>query len=174
VNPLSLFRPITTFVFDVDGVLTNGSLILSEDGGMLRTMNIRDGYAMQWAIKKGYDVWVVSGARSEAVRSRLTALGVSEVHIGVQEKVPVLEALFARTGADPQAALYMGDDLPDYEVMQHVALPCCPADAATEIKAVSRYISHASGGAGCVRDVIEKTLKLRGDWAVQTAPVAAF
>ncbi len=166
MNPLVLFRNIRTFVFDVDGVLTDGSLILHPAGEMLRTMNIKDGYAMQWAVKRGYGVWIISGARSEAVRSRLQALGIGEVHVGIENKAEVLREIADRTGSALEECLYMGDDIPDYEVMQLCGLPCCPADAVQEIKAVSKYISPISGGRGCVRDVVEKVLKLRGDWAV--------
>ena len=166
MNPLSLFSSIRTFVFDVDGVLTDGSLILHPSGEMLRTMNIKDGYAMQWAVKKGYGVWVITGARSEAVRSRLQKLGVHEVHIGIESKTEILHDIIARTASALEECLYMGDDIPDYEPMQLCGLPCCPADAVEEIKSVSKYISPVVGGRGCVRDVIEKVLKLRGDWAV--------
>lgn len=166
MNPLSLFHNVRTFVFDVDGVLTDGSLILHPSGEMLRTMNIKDGYAMQWAVKKGYGVWVITGARSEAVRSRLQKLGVHEVHIGIESKTEILRDIIARTGGALEECLYMGDDIPDYEPMQLCGLPCCPADAVEEIKTVSKYISPVVGGRGCVRDVIEKVLKLRGDWAI--------
>ena len=173
MNVLSLFRNIRTFVLDVDGVLTDGSLILAESGEMLRSMNIKDGYAMQWAVKKGYGVWVVTGARSEAVKDRLTRLGVHEVHTGVESKTGILHEIATRTGSALDECLYMGDDLPDYDVMQLCGLPCCPADAVEEIKAVSKYISPVSGGRGCVRDVIEKVLKLRGDWSIASAPRSA-
>ena len=174
MNPLALFQTIKTFVFDVDGVLTDGSLILAESGEMLRSMNIKDGFAMQWAVKKGYNVWVISGARSEAVRARLQRLGVHEVHIGIESKAELLHEIIARTGSVLEQCLYMGDDIPDYEPMQLCGLPCCPADAVPEIKKVSKYISPISGGHGCVRDVIEKVLWLREDWALQDAPGAAF
>jgi 3-deoxy-D-manno-octulosonate 8-phosphate phosphatase (KDO 8-P phosphatase) len=155
-------------------VLTDGSLILDPSGEMLRTMNIKDGYAMQWAVKKGYGVWVITGARSEAVRLRLQNLGVHEVHIGIESKTEILQDIIARTGSALEECLYMGDDIPDFEPMQLCGLPCCPADAVEEIKAVSKYASPITGGRGCVRDVIEKVLKLRGDWAVPSGPRSAF
>ncbi len=164
MNILELFAPIKTFVFDVDGVLTDGSLMLTEDGHMLRSMNIKDGYAMQLAIKKGYKVWIISGARSEAVRLRLNGLGIKDVHIGIESKKEVLDAMALTHKTDFSSVLYMGDDIPDYAVMQMCGLPCCPADAVAEIKQVAKYISPLSGGKGCVRDVIEKVLKLNGDW----------
>lgn len=164
MNILELFRPIRTFVFDVDGVLTNGSLMLTEDGHMLRSMSIKDGYALQLAIKKGYGVWIISGGKSEAVRSRLQRLGVKEVHIGIESKKELLEEIALTNSAAYAGVLYMGDDIPDYAAMKICGLPCCPADAVPEIMGVAKYISPFKGGEGCVRDVIEKVLKLNGDW----------
>ena len=164
MNILELFAPIRTFVFDVDGVLTDGSLMLTEDGHMLRSMNIKDGYAMQLAIKKGYKVWIISGGNSEAVRGRLNRLGILDVHIGIESKKELLHELAISTKTVFETVLYMGDDIPDYAVMQLCGLPCCPNDAVPEVKQVSKYISPYPGGKGCVRDVIEKVLKLNGDW----------
>jgi 3-deoxy-D-manno-octulosonate 8-phosphate phosphatase (KDO 8-P phosphatase) len=164
MNILELFAPIRTFVFDVDGVLTDGGLILTEDGHMLRSMNIRDGYALQLAIKKGYKVWIISGGRSEAVRLRLNKLGISEVHIGVENKRELLEEKIRAAQISLDTILYMGDDIPDHAAMKICGLPCCPNDAATEIRLASKYLSPLNGGKGCVRDVIEKVLKLNGDW----------
>ena len=161
---LELFAPITTFVFDIDGVLTDGNLHLTEDGHMLRTMSIKDGYALQLAIKKGYGIWVISGAKSEASRSRLMKLGIDEVHIGVEDKKEFLQGMSASLNVPFAAMLYMGDDIPDYAVMRLTALPCCPNDAVPEVKQVAKYISPYDGGKGCVRDVIEKVLKLNGHW----------
>jgi len=164
MNILELFTPVRTFVFDVDGVLTDGNLMLTEDGHMLRSMSIKDGYALQLAIKKGYQVWIISGGKSEAVRARLNRLGVSEVHIGIESKIELLHNIALTTTTQFQSILYMGDDIPDYAAMQVCGLPCCPADAVPEIKQVSKYISPYAGGKGCVRDVIEKVLKLNNDW----------
>ena len=161
---LELFAPIRTFVFDVDGVLTDGSMLLTEDGHMLRSMNIKDGYAMQLAVKKGYKVWAITGGRSEAVRLRLNKLGVEEVHIGIDNKKEFLHEIAAASKTTYDKVLYMGDDMPDYAAMQLCGLPCCPKNAVPEIKQVSKYISPFPGGRGCVRDVIEKVLKLNGDW----------
>jgi len=164
MNLLELFAPIKTFVFDVDGVLTDGSLILTDEGGMLRTMNIKDGYAMQLAVKKGYGVWIISGGKSEAVRQRLNRLGISEVHIGIESKKEFLHDIIIASKTDYSSVLYMGDDIPDYAAMQACGLPCCPNDAVNEIRQVAKYISPKDGGKGCVRDVIEKVLKLNGHW----------
>lgn len=164
MNLLELFAPIRTFVFDIDGVMTDGSLLVTDSGDLLRRMNIRDGYATELAIKKGYNVWVISGGKQEAPCVRLKKLGVKEAHFAVPDKKILLHRLFEKYSANPLQALYMGDDIPDYAVMQLCGLPTCPADAAIEIKSVSKYISPFNGGAGCVRDVIEKVLKLNGDW----------
>lgn len=164
MNILELFAPIRTFVFDIDGVMTDGSLLVTETGDLLRSMNIRDGYATELAVKKGYNVWVISGGKQEAPAIRLRKLGVKETHIAVPDKKKLLLELFEKYQAEPAQALYMGDDIPDYAVMQICGLATCPADAATEIKSVAQYISPLNGGAGCVRDVIEKVLKLNCDW----------
>jgi 3-deoxy-D-manno-octulosonate 8-phosphate phosphatase (KDO 8-P phosphatase) len=164
MNLLELFAPIKTFVFDVDGVLTDGSLMLTEEGHMLRSMNIKDGYAMQLAIKKGYRVWIISGGKSEAVRLRLNRLGIQDVHIGIESKKEFLHEIALASNTEYNTVLYMGDDIPDYAAMQQCALPCCPNDAVPEIKQVAKYISPYDGGKGCVRDVIEKVLKLNNDW----------
>ncbi len=166
MNILELFIPVRTFVFDVDGVLTDGNLVLTEDGHMLRSMNIKDGYALQLAVKKGYNVWIISGGKSEAVRSRLHKLGVTEVHIGIENKQEFLERITRISKTSYETILYMGDDIPDYAAMQLCGLPCSPADAVNEIKEVSKYISPFAGGKGCVRDVIEKVLKLNGHWDI--------
>lgn len=164
MNTLQLFAPIRTFVFDVDGVLTNGTILATEDGHLLRSMNIKDGYALQLAVKKGYKVWIISGARSEAVKARLQKLGIVDVHIGVELKKDLLQEIAVKSNTTYEHVLYMGDDIPDYAAMQLCGLPCCPNDAVMEIRNVSKYISPYKGGEGCVRDVIEKVLKLNGDW----------
>ena len=164
MNVLELFAPIKTFVFDVDGVLTNSQLLAMENGDLLRSVNIKDGYAIQLAVKKGYDIWIISGGTSEAIKKRFTKLGLNEVHIKVEDKKTLLSELCTKTNTELQHILYMGDDIPDYAVMQLCGLPTCPADACHEIKSVAKYISPINGGQGCVRDVIEKVLKLNGHW----------
>ncbi|WP_143305278.1 KdsC family phosphatase [Chitinophaga vietnamensis] len=164
MNVLSLFKPITTFVLDVDGVLTDGTLQLLPGGEMSRKMNIKDGYAMQLAMKKGYRVVIISGGRSESVVSRLQGLGIKDIYTGITDKKEKLQDYVFEHDLRWDEILYMGDDIPDYQVMQLVSLPVCPADAAAEIKSISRYISPQPGGHGCVRDVMEKVLKLNGHW----------
>ncbi len=168
MNVLELFKPITTFVFDVDGVLTDGSVLVMPDGLLARSMNIKDGYAMQLAVKKGYRVIIISGGDSQEVKERLNKLGVSEVWMSVGNKMQCLQELINKDGIGKEEVLFMGDDIPDLEAIQFVGLPCCPADAVIEIKEASKYISSFNGGKGCVRDVMEKVLKLRGDWSNDT------
>ena len=155
---------ITTFVFDVDGVLTDGSVIVTTNGEMLRRMNIKDGYALKTAVDKGYQVCIISGGSNEGVRTRLEGLGVTEIHLGVQDKIACFDSCMNKYDIDPEHVLYMGDDIPDLFVMQKAALPCCPQDATPEIKAISKYVSHRNGGEGAVRDVIEQVLKVQGQW----------
>lgn len=161
---LTALEKIKCFVFDVDGVLTNGTLLVMPNGLMVRSMNIKDGYAIQLAIKKGYKVWVISGGHSEEVKERLERLGVEQVNMKVKDKKLLLETLSMTEGVPLEEILYMGDDMPDYEVMQIVGLAACPADACFDIKEISSYKAIAKGGEGCAREVIEKVLKLNGQW----------
>ena len=164
MNYLEEFRNIKTFIFDVDGVLTNSQLIILENGRLLRQMSTRDGYAIKEAIKYGFKVFIITGGKSTGVAQRLKNLGVTFVYSGIEDKMDAFEEILDAYEIDKDEILYMGDDLPDYEVMRQVAIPCCPADAAVEIKQLSRYISPMKGGEGCVRDVIEKVLKLNNKW----------
>lgn len=166
---LEKFKHINCFVFDVDGVLTDGSLLVLPDGLMARRMNIRDGYALQLAVKKGYRIIIISGGNAEEVKDRLLKLGVTDVWMQTENKTKVLADLIHKYGLSRESVLYMGDDIPDLEVMGLAGLPCCPADAAQEIRDKSIYISHLNGGEGCVREVIEKVLKLRNDWGEDTS-----
>lgn len=155
---------ITTFVFDVDGVLTDGSIQISTDGELLRTMNIKDGYAMKYAREQGYTICVISGGKNEGVRQRLRGLGITDIYLGCPDKVEQMEEFFDIYDISHNEVLYMGDDLPDLYAMKKTGLPCCPQDAVAEIKEISKYISHKKGGKGCVRDVIEQVLKVQGKW----------
>ena len=166
---LADFKKIQCFVFDVDGVLTNGTLLIMPGGLMARTMNIKDGYAIQLAIKKGYKIWVISGGNSEEVKDRLNRLGVEDVFMKVADKASLLKELAIINNVSLENVLYMGDDMPDYDVMKEVGLPACPADAAVEFKSLAAYVSPLNGGAGCVRDLIEKIMRVRGDWSEDTA-----
>jgi len=164
MSVLEKFKSIRTFVFDVDGVMTDGSVLVYETGEQVRRMNTRDGYSLQLAVKKGYRVVVISGGSSEGVRHRLEYLGIRDIYLKVHDKVAVLQEYAQQLGLEAKDMLYMGDDIPDYEAMQHVGLACAPADAAPEIRHIAAYISSFNGGQGCVRDVIEKVLKLNGHW----------
>ncbi len=164
MNYLEKFRDIHTFIFDVDGVLTNSELIVLENGRLLRKMNVRDGYALKRAIKAGYRVCIITGGKSSGVVVRLEALGIVDIYKGVDDKLDALDEYVDIYDIDLAGVLYMGDDIPDYEVMRRVGLPACPADAAIEIVQISQYQSPIKGGAGCARDVIEKVLKLHGKW----------
>ncbi|WP_340073998.1 HAD-IIIA family hydrolase [Leptobacterium sp. I13] len=155
---------ITTFIFDVDGVLTDGTVILTTDGQLLRNMNIKDGYAIKTAIESGYNICIISGGNNEGVRRRLKGLGVTDIYLGAQHKIEQLNEYFELYDIKPENVLYMGDDIPDMPGMKMVGLPCCPQDATPEIKNICKYISHKNGGKGCVRDVIEQVLKVQGKW----------
>lgn len=163
-NLLEQFKRVKTFILDVDGVLTDGSVITMPDGEQLRRMNIKDGYALQHAVKKGYQIVVISGGRSESVRMRLNGLGITNVNLACKNKVKVYEDLKKKHHLKEEEILYMGDDLPDYRLMTMVGFAACPKNAATEIRDISHYISPFNGGEGCVRDIIEKVLKLNDHW----------
>jgi 3-deoxy-D-manno-octulosonate 8-phosphate phosphatase (KDO 8-P phosphatase) len=172
MNILQQFKPITTFIFDVDGVLTNGILLVLNDGQLARQMNIKDGYALQLAIKKGYRVAIISGGTSDAVKERLQKLGVEDVFMKVENKQEKILTYCTLHNLKWDEILFMGDDIPDYSSMQMVGLACCPADAVNEIKQISKYISPINGGNGCARDVIEKVLKLNGHWDLESGVAA--
>ena len=161
---LDKFKHITTFCFDIDGVLTDGSLLLLPEGAMARHMNIKDGYALQLAIKKRYRVLVISGGYSAEVKERLLKLGVTEIWMEISDKAKILQDYMQQENLDRKSVLCMGDDMPDLAMMKTAGLASCPADAVQEIKELSDYISHLKGGEGCARDVIEKVMKLRNDW----------
>lgn len=159
------FSSITTFVFDMDGVLTDGTLLLFPDlTTEARRMHIKDGYALQLAIKKGYKIKIISGSFSEEVKLRLSYLGVKDVSMSVKDKRKMLLEYVEKHQLRKEEVLYMGDDVPDLEVMKEVGLPCCPKDAALDILSTSLFISSYEGGKGCVREVIENVLRARGDW----------
>ncbi len=161
---LDKLKDITTFVFDVDGVLTDGSVFVTETGEQSRAFNIKDGYALQLAVKLGYHVCAISGSRSKVAIHRLNSLGITDVYLGSSVKTEKLNTYLEERMISPSQVLYMGDDIPDLAVMKMVGLPVCPADAAEEIKAVSAYVSPYPGGKGCVREIIEKVLKIQHQW----------
>ena len=160
----TLLHQITTFVFDVDGVLTDGMVLVTTEGDLLRKMNVQDGYSIKTAIQEGYRICIIAGGTNDGVTKRLMGLGVQDVFLGAHEKKEIFEKYLKQHGIDSREVLYMGDDIPDIPAMQEAGLPCAPQNATPEVKAICKYISHKSGGEGCVRDVIEQVLKVRGDW----------
>lgn len=157
-------KKIKALVFDVDGVLSRETIPVATTGEPMRTANIKDGYALQLAVKCGLHVAIITGARNEAVKVRYKGLGINDIYTGASVKKECLEELMLMYELAPEEILYMGDDIPDYEVMQICGLPVCPADAAVEIKQLSKYISSVRGGEGCVRDVVEQVLRAQGKW----------
>lgn len=155
---------IKALVFDIDGVLSANTIPMDAEGQPLRTLNIKDGYAIQLAVKMGLQMGIITGGKGEQVRMRYEYLHVQHIYIASSVKVKDLYDLMQKAGVQPEEVLYMGDDIPDFEVMQIVGLPVCPADAAPEIKAISKYVSPCNGGYGAARDVIEQVLKAQGKW----------
>lgn len=160
---------IRAFAFDVDGVLSDPKVYLSPEGHLLRSMNTKDGYALQYAVKRGYPIAIITGGRSESVGIRFGNLGIDDIYLGASDKVSDFKDFCRKYDLAHEQVLYMGDDLPDYEVMKIAGVACCPSDAVEEIKSASVYISHLRGGAGCVRDIIEQVLRLHGKWMDEEA-----
>ncbi len=155
---------IDTLIFDVDGVLTNGIVTIMPDGEMIRNMNIKDGYALKSAVNAGLRVCIISGGNNEGVRIRLQNLGIIDVYLGSHNKIEQYKELVATYKLNSENILYMGDDIPDFPVMNIVGMPTCPNDASPEIQQISKYISNKKGGEGCVRDIIEQILRVQGKW----------
>lgn len=159
-----LLPKINTFIFDVDGVLTNGMLTIMPDGELVRHMNVKDGYALKNALNKGYKICIISGGTNEGVRKRLAALGIEDIYLGAHNKIKQYTELVHKYNLKPENILYMGDDIPDLPVMQQVGVAACPNDAVSEIQKIATYISDKKGGDGCVRDVLEQVLRVQGKW----------
>lgn len=157
-------KKIKALFFDVDGVLSMQTIPLGEDGQPRRTVNIKDGYALQLAVKKGLHIAIITGAKTQEIEKRYHNLGVKDVFLSCKVKLDVYQKLMEHYHLLPEEVMYMGDDIPDYEIMKSVGLPCCPADAAVEIKEISQYISPYKGGEGCARDLIEQILKAKNMW----------
>jgi len=157
---------VKAFAFDVDGVLSSQMIPLYPTGEPMRTANIKDGFAMQLAVKLGYPVAIITGGNTEAVRKRYKGLGVQDVYLGVSDKWPCFQEWIEKRDLKPEEVLYMGDDIPDYPVMKRVGIPVCPSDAVEEIKSLCKYISDRKGGEGAVRDVMEQVLRAHGKWAL--------
>ena len=159
-------RKIRAIIFDVDGVLSSETITLSPGGEPLRTVNIKDGYAIQLAMKLGLRIVILTGARTQSIRVRYEGLGVEDIYIGASVKITTYEALLQKYGLSDDEVMYMGDDIPDLEVMRRVGCPVCPKDACPEIKDACLYVSDRRGGHGCGRDVIEQTLRAQGKWVM--------
>jgi len=164
INFKEKLNNVKVLMFDVDGVFTDGSLLLMENGDQLRIFNIKDGYAIQLAVKAGVKIAVITGARSLAVKARLNYLGVEDVYLGIHNKIEKYEDYKYSYGYTDNEILYMGDDLPDYDIMKKVGVAVCPSDAVTEIQNLSIYVSQKAGGKGCVRDVVEQYMRLKKLW----------
>ena len=164
MNYKSKLHRIKAFVFDFDGVMTDGSVWTLANDETVRYGNVKDGYAIQYAVKKDYVVACLSGATSQSIANRMKALGVEQCYMGCANKMETYVQFLKKNGLEEEDVLVMGDDIPDYEVLQHCGVATCPADAAHEIKEIVDYISFFEGGRGCVRDVIEQTLRLQQMW----------
>lgn len=161
------FGAITTFIFDVDGVLTDGSVISFASGEHVRNFYIKDGYAIEKALQAGYNIIIISGGFEEGVKNRLTFLGVKDIFLGIKDKVALFTTYTKDKHINRECILYMGDDIPDYKMLKLAGLPTCPADAATDIKEICTYVSPFPGGRGAVRDVIERVMKAQGKWLIE-------
>ena len=163
-NYKELLKKITTFILDVDGVLTNGKILITSKGKMLREMNTKDGFIIKYALDEGFKIFIISGGTNKGVRERLKDLGIEEIFLGKDSKNSTYEMLIKKHNLNENEILYMGDDVPDIPVMKKVGVPCCPNDAVPDVKQISIYISKKNGGQGCVRDIIEQTLRVQNKW----------
>lgn len=157
-------KNINTFIFDFDGVLSDGMVYVQSDGELVRGTNVKDGYALQYALRKGYHIAVISGGYAESMKLRYRDFPGMEMYLKVKDKVEMFHSYLAEHGVQPDQVLVMGDDIPDYKMMQLAGVKCCPADAADEIRLIADYISDRPGGKGAVRDIIEQVLRLHGKW----------
>ena len=163
-NYKELLKKIGTFILDVDGVLTNGKILVTSKGKMLREMNTKDGFIIKYALDEGFKIFIISGGTNKGVRERLKDLGIEEIFLGKDSKNSTYEMLIKKYNLNENEILYMGDDVPDIPVMKKVGVPCCPNDAVPDVKQISIYISKKNGGQGCVRDIIEQTLRVQNKW----------
>lgn len=164
-NPLEKFRDVDTVIMDVDGVLTNNQMLITESGEMLRSMSARDGYVIKLALRAGLHIAVITGGYSEGVSKRLQGLGIKDLFIRAQNKLNPFYELIEKYQLQTNRILYIGDDMPDYFVMQKVGVTACPADAIPQIRELCDYVSPVKGGEGCVRDILEKILRIQGKWS---------
>lgn len=163
-NYKALLPKITTFIFDVDGVLTDGKVLITDDGSFLRAVDTKDGYAMKCALIQGYRIAIISGGTNEAVRERFNALGIEDIYLGAHHKMEAFEDFITKHQLNPEEILYVGDDVPDLPVMEKVGVGCCPKDAVPDITSRADYVSHKNGGCGCAREIIEQVMRVQGNW----------
>ena len=165
-NYKQLLPKIKTFIFDVDGVLTDGKILIHSDGELLRSFDTKDGYAIKCALLKGFKIAIITGGRNKAVRELFKELGVFDIYLGAHHKLDAYQDLMDNYDLKAEEILYIGDDIPDIPVMEKVGLGCCPSDAVPDVKARADYISHKKGGEGCVRELIEQVLRVQGKWSL--------
>ena len=163
-NYKELLKEVTTFILDVDGVLTNGKILVTSKGKMLREMNTKDGFIIKYALDKGFKIFIISGGTNKGVKERLKDLGIEEIFLGEHTKKDTYDKLIKKYNLKKNEIVYMGDDIPDIPVMKKIGVPCCPNDAVPDVKQISIYISKKNGGQGCVRDIIEQTLRVQNKW----------
>ena len=163
-NYKELLKKITTFILDVDGVLTNGKILVTSKGKMLREMNTKDGFIIKYALDKGFKIFIISGGTNKGVKERLKDLGIEEIFLGEHTKKDTYNKLIKKYNLKKNEIVYMGDDIPDIPVMKKIGVPCCPNDAVPDVNQISIYISKKNGGQGCVRDIIEQTLRVQNKW----------
>jgi 3-deoxy-D-manno-octulosonate 8-phosphate phosphatase (KDO 8-P phosphatase) len=163
-NYKAILPQIKTFIFDVDGVLTDGKFLITNEGELLRSFDSKDGYAIKCALVQGYKVVIITGGRNEGVRERFKELGVFDIYMSSHHKIEAYQDLLDSYNLKPEEILYIGDDVPDIPVMEQVGLSCCPSDAVSDVKAMVDYVSHKKGGEGCVREIIEQVLRVQGKW----------
>lgn len=171
-NYKNLLNNITTFIFDVDGVLTNGKVLITSEGEMYREMNTRDGFAIKHALQQGFKIGIISGGTNEGVKKRLELLGVDKVYLGIHEKDIAFEDFISTYNLNPEEVLYMGDDVPDISVMEKVGVATCPQDAVTDVKKIADYVSHKKGGDGCVREIVEQVMRVQDKWLIYNTSIS--
>lgn len=157
-------KKITTVIFDVDGVLSTSTIQMNAEGTPMRSINIKDGYAIQLAAKQGLRLAIITGGKDDAIMKRYSGLGMTDIYMGCGVKLEVFRNYMREHGIHKEEVIYIGDDIPDYEVMHEVGCPCCPKDACTDIKAISTYVSPVNGGMGCARDILEQVMRAKGLW----------
>ena len=163
-NYKAILPQIKTFIFDVDGVLTDGKFLITDKGKLLRSFDSKDGFAIKYALDQGYKIAIITGGKNEGVRKQFRALGVYDIFMDSHHKIEAYQDFLDSYNLKPGEILYVGDDVPDIPVMEQVGLSCCPSDAVSDVKAMVDYVSHKKGGEGCVREIIEQVLRVQGKW----------